>query len=373
MPPAADSAGCFSAVFHDSGRAMPPRYNPAPMPATLPASAAIDATLLGRMEGHVAASAGIFERELVSDLECVNHLARHVEHYRGKMLRPQLVVAVALALDETLAGRAQAVETLAAVVEMVHMATLVHDDVLDEADLRRSGATINALRGNEAAVMLGDWLISHSYHLCASLANQALSRAVADATNTLCAGELLQLSHRNDWNLAEADYFDIIGRKTGALTAVSCQLPALLGLGNARQAQLLRQFGWDLGVAFQMADDLIDLTASEEEAGKSVARDLAKGKLTLPLIHALASSRGPEAAQLRQALDVLAGAVGGDADAARACVQAAVARADGVGHAKRRAQEVIRRALAALEEALPDSPARRLLALKTSAVLERKR
>lgn len=350
-------------------------YNPfTPMPSSAPVCASADTVLLARMESLVASSMALFERELVSDLECVNVLARHVARYRGKTLRPRLAVLTALALDETLGGKEREVETVAAVVEMVHMATLVHDDILDEAQVRRGGATINALRGNEAAVMLGDWLISHSYHLCASLGDQALSRAVADATNTLCAGELLQLSHRNDWNLDEATYFDIIGRKTGALTAVSCRLPAMLGLGaGARQAESLHRFGWELGVAFQMADDLIDLTSSEEEAGKSVARDLAKGKLTLPVIHALAVTTGAEAAQLRLALDVLAGQGAGDAQAARLRVQRAVAAADGVGYTKRRAQEVAQRAVALLESAVPDSVARRLLVEKTLASLGRKR
>ncbi len=338
-----------------------------------PLAPAASPALIAQMEAHVGASMALFERELVSDLACVNELARHVAHYRGKMLRPRLVVLTALALDDNPGGKAPAVETLAAVVEMVHMATLVHDDILDEAAVRRGGATLNALRGNEAAVMLGDWLISHAYRLCASLEDQALSRAVAAATNTLCAGELLQISHRNDWALSEATYFDIIGRKTGALTALSCQLPALLGLGDVRQAEQLRHFGWELGVAFQMADDLIDLTSSETEAGKSVARDLAKGKLTLPLIHALAQAGAGGRATLCAALDVLAGLAAGDADGARAAVMRAVAACDGVGHAKARAQARLDGACAALAKAIPDSPARRLLLDKAGAVLGRKR
>jgi octaprenyl-diphosphate synthase len=147
----------------------------------------------------------------------------------------------------------------------------------------------------------------------------------------------------------------------------------MLGLGDGAQAAQLRRFGWELGVAFQMADDLIDLTSSEEEAGKSVARDLAKGKLTLPVIHALAVTTGPEAAPLRLALDVLAGQGAGDAEAARRQVQRAVAAADGVGYTKRRAMEIAHGAVALLESAVPDSLARRLLVEKTLASLERKR
>ncbi len=314
-----------------------------------------------------------FESELVCDLECVNTLARHVGHYRGKMLRPRLVLLSAMAVDAAWDARAQEVETLAAVVEMVHMATLVHDDVLDEADLRRGGATINRLRGNEAAVMLGDWLISHSYHLCASLGRQDISRAVASATNTLCEGELLQLANRNNWDLSEAVYFDIIGRKTAALTAASCRLPALLGLADPEAADAMGRFGWELGVAFQVADDLIDMTASDAEAGKSTARDLAKGKLTLPLIRTLAQASGAGAAELRAALDVLAGSAAGDAARAQATVQNAVARADGVGYAAGRARERVAAACAILTQAVADSPARRFLLEKAGSVFERKR
>ena len=142
-----------------------------------------------------------FKAELLSDLPPVNALANHVERYRGKLLRPTLVLAASAAAFEDRAGDAvfqDAVVTVATVAEMVHMATLVHDDILDEAEMRRRGATINHLRGNEAAVMLGDYLISHAYRLCSSLPSASASRAIAAATNTVCKGELLQLHHRGD-------------------------------------------------------------------------------------------------------------------------------------------------------------------------------
>src|SRR5947207_12504177 len=137
----------------------------------------------------------LFSRELQSRLECVNALVRHVSRFRGKMLRPCLVLLSGQACGA--AGDAHV--TIATVVEMVHMATLVHDDVLDEAELRRKGATLNHLRGNEAAVLLGDYLISHSYHLCSSLDSQFPGRVISRATNEVCEGELLQIEHRNDF------------------------------------------------------------------------------------------------------------------------------------------------------------------------------
>src|SRR5438876_2451501 len=139
-----------------------------------------------------------FLAELKSDLVCVNTLVKHVSRFRGKMLRPTLVLLTGRACGEL----SEAHTVIATVVEMVHMATLVHDDVLDEAELRRKGATINHLRGNEAAVLLGDYLISHSYHLCSSLDSQLASRVTARTTNQVCAGELLQIDSRNNLELS---------------------------------------------------------------------------------------------------------------------------------------------------------------------------
>src|SRR5687768_8356653 len=150
----------------------------------------------------------LFHEELVSDLACVNTLVKHVSRFRGKMLRPSLVLLSGKACGEL----THAHVVIATVVEMVHMATLVHDDVLDEAELRRKGATINHLRGNEAAVMLGDYLISHSYHLCSSLDSQFASRLIAATTNRVCEGELLQVEHRNNVALDERTYLEIITR-----------------------------------------------------------------------------------------------------------------------------------------------------------------
>src|SRR5579871_6237652 len=171
---------------------------------------------------QMAAVDRLFHEELKSDLACVNTLVRHVSRFRGKMLRPLLVL---------LSGKAcgnlnESHVTIATVVEIVHMATLVHDDVLDEAELRRKGATINHLRGNEAAVLLGDYLISHSYHLCSSVDSQVASRVIARTTNQVCEGELLQIDNRNNFDLSEDTYLQIITLKTAVLTGVCCALGA---------------------------------------------------------------------------------------------------------------------------------------------------
>src|SRR5687767_3297688 len=164
----------------------------------------------------------LFRRELVSELGCVNTLVKHVARFRGKMLRPSLVLLSGKAIGNLTPAHV----TIATVVEMVHMATLVHDDVLDEAELRRKGATINHLKGNEAAVLLGDYLISHSYHLCSSLDSQMASRLIGRTTNRVCEGELLQIDNRNKIDLSEETYLEIITRKTASLCATCCQLGA---------------------------------------------------------------------------------------------------------------------------------------------------
>src|SRR3954465_7805832 len=228
----------------------------------------------------------LFHQELASDLKCVNVLVRHVGRFRGKMLRPCLLLmsGKAAARDGPLAD-AHAV--LATVVEMVHMATLVHDDVLDEAELRRKGATINHLRGNEAAVLLGDYLISHSFHLCSSLDSQFASRIIGRTTNQVCEGELLQIHHRNNLDLDEETYFQIISRKTASLCATCCLLGAkFAGAGEVRMSQL-ELFGLSLGTAFQIQDDILDIVGDPLTVGKTLGLDLEKGKLTLPIIHYL--------------------------------------------------------------------------------------
>src|SRR5438105_15396499 len=182
------------------------------------------ASLTDCIRPQLAAVDRLFHEELTSKVGCVNNLIRHVSRFRGKMLRPTLVLLSGKACGKL----SDADSVLATVVEMVHMATLVHDDVLDEAELRRKGATINHLRGNEAAVLLGDYLISHSFHLCSSLDSQFASRIIGRTTNQVCEGELLQIHHRNNLELDEETYFQMISRKTAVLCATCCALGAKL-------------------------------------------------------------------------------------------------------------------------------------------------
>src|SRR3982751_1615015 len=204
---------------------------------------------------ELAAVEQLFTEELATDLTCANNLIRHVSRLRCKMLRHTLVLLAGKACGEL----TDAHIVLATVVEMVHMATLVHDDVLDEAELRRKGATINHLRGNEAAVLLGDYLISHSYHLCSSLDSQLASRVIARTTNQVCEGELLQIDNRNKFDLDEETYLKIIARKTAVLCASCCSLGARFAGANDDIVERMELFGLSLGQAFQIQDDILDI------------------------------------------------------------------------------------------------------------------
>ncbi len=237
----------------------------------------------------------VFEQELDCDLPSVNRLCRHIERYRGKMMRPTLVLLCGMAASEADSADPGAPLTdrhitVAAVCEMVHMATLVHDDVLDEAGTRRRGDTVNRLSGNETAVILGDYLIASAYRLCSTVDTET-SLAIGRASQVMCSGELLQLHHRGDYSLDEPTYFEIVERKTAALIAVSCELGARHSGADEAGRCAFETFGRRVGAAFQIQDDVLDLTGNERIVGKPLGQDLRKGKLTLPVIHHLRTAR----------------------------------------------------------------------------------
>ncbi len=308
---------------------------------------------------HLAAVDKLFHEELASQIKCVNTLVKHVSRFRGKMLRPCLVLLSGQACGEITPDHI----AIATVVEMVHMATLVHDDVLDEAELRRKGATINHLRGNEAAVLLGDYLISHSYHLCSSLDSQFASRLIARTTNEVCEGELLQIDNRNNLDLDEDTYFQIIQRKTATLCAACCLLGAkLAGANDARCAQL-QSYGLSIGAAFQIQDDILDLIGDPSTVGKSLGSDLAKGKMTLPLIHFLQTAP-------REHRDLLRSMLASREPDLSERVRNLILPSDSIPYARSRARRLISQARTALTT-LPHTDARRTLDAMAEFVLSR--
>ncbi len=198
----------------------------------------------------------------------------------GKHLRPTLVALAANSLGKVNDSHV----TVAAIIEMVHLATLVHDDVMDEAEMRRGKLTLAANWGNEIAVLFGDCLFAQALKLAAGFPTPEICRAVASATNTVCSGEILQTRHRKNFELSQKDYFRVLQMKTGELFALSCDMAAFLGNATPSQRTALREFGMAFGTAYQIYDDCVDLFGTEKQAGKSLGTDLAKGKLTYPVL-----------------------------------------------------------------------------------------
>jgi len=301
----------------------------------------------------------LFHEELSSDVRCVNSLVKHVSRFRGKMLRPTLVLVSGRACGEV----SDAHTVIATVVEMVHMATLVHDDVLDEAELRRKGATINHLRGNEAAVLLGDYLISHSFHLCSSLESQYASRYIGRTTNQVCEGELLQIDNRNNYDLDEQTYLRIITRKTAVLTAACCHLGAKFAGATDAQAAALETYGLSLGVAFQIQDDILDIVGDASTVGKTLGIDVEKGKMTLPMIHFMETAPHEHRTLLRSLL-------GGNEPDKGEKIRNLILPSGSVQFARDRAKALVEKARAALG-VIPDNEAKRALDAMAEFVIAR--
>jgi octaprenyl-diphosphate synthase len=288
--------------------------------------------------------------ELRSRHPDVDAVIRHGLRLGGKRLRPALLLlsgrAVGPLRDEHI--------TLAAVVEMIHTATLVHDDVLDEAVIRRHEDTVNARWNNETSVLLGDFLFTHAFYLASTLGSTYACRTIGRATNIVCDGELRQTLASGDVHLSEDDYFAIIESKTAELCACACQLGAHYAGGDPDTVAQLAAFGRYLGIAFQIADDLLDLEGSESATGKSLGTDLAKCKMTLPLIHARDAL---EPGQRKSFLTALAA----NGAAGRQSLSAWLTRHESYGYARSQAQAYAERAQAQLV-GLADGPAKEALA-----------
>ena len=329
--------------------------------AKLSASNAL-ADLVACVAPQLASVEQRFHEELSSSLVCVNTLVRHVSRFRGKMLRPILLLLTGKACAPN-AELTDAHVTLATVVEMVHMATLVHDDVLDEAELRRKGATINHLRGNEAAVLLGDYLISHSYHLCSSLDSQFASRMIARTTNQVCEGELLQIENRNNFDLDEATYLKIITSKTAVLCATCCHLGAKFSGATDATIAAMELYGLSLGTAFQIQDDILDIVGDPHTVGKTLGIDVEKGKMTLPIIHFRQTAPAEHRALLGSLL------ASREADKVER-IRNLILPSRSIEFARNRAKQLIERAVRALD-VLPESEARRSLEMMARFVVDR--
>ncbi|WP_396615594.1 polyprenyl synthetase family protein [Lysobacter soli] len=313
-----------------------------PSPTTTPAVPDL-ATIQALARQDMAAVDALIRRRLASDVVLINQVAEYIVGAGGKRLRPMLLLLANGALGGS-GGRGigEHAHQLAAVVEFIHTATLLHDDVVDESDLRRGRKTANAVWGNAASVLVGDFLYSRSFQLMVELERMAVMQILADTTNRIAEGEVLQLLHVRNPDTDEAAYLRVIERKTAVLFAAATRLGALLADADEATCDALHDYGMNLGYAFQIADDVLDYASDAATLGKNLGDDLAEGKATLPLIHAIAHSDEATRARLRHAV------VHGDTDA-MPDVLAAIHATGGLDYSRRRAQEYAQAAERALD------------------------
>lgn len=244
-----------------------------------------------------AVNAVIIE-QLRSDVDMVENVGQYIVDAGGKRLRPMLALLCSAALGPV----SQAQVQFAAVIEFIHTATLLHDDVVDVSELRRGRPTANSAFGNAPSVLVGDFLYTRAFQLMVALNNHDLLKMMADTTNTIAEGEVLQLVRAGDPSTSEAQYYDVINRKTAVLFAAACEGAAMLSGAPAATGTALAECGRNIGNAFQLVDDLLDYEGDPELTGKNVGDDLAEGKPTLPLIHVMSHGTQAQAALVRDAI-----------------------------------------------------------------------
>ncbi len=284
----------------------------------------------------------IFQR-LGSDVALVNQVAHYIIHGGGKRLRPLTVLLAARACGYHGTNHIPA----AAIIEFIHTATLLHDDVVDESGLRRGKETANSVFGNQASVLVGDFLYSRSFQMMVEIGELSILDVLANATNTIAEGEVLQLMNCNNPDITEADYLEVIYRKTAKLFEAGTRCGAILaGLGEDTQRALV-DYGRHLGLAFQLVDDALDYDATTEELGKNIGDDLAEGKPTLPLIYAMKQGSAAERHMIREAIET-----GGIQNLTS--IQLAIETSGGLQYTADRARAEADEAIAALE-GLPEN------------------
>jgi octaprenyl-diphosphate synthase len=304
----------------------------------------------------MAAVDRVLRESLSSDVVLIRQVADYIIGGGGKRLRPALLLLAANACGYT--GRDH--HTLAAAIEMIHTATLLHDDVVDESKLRRGHATANAHFGNPAAVLVGDFLYSRTFQLMVGVNRMRVLAIIADATNLIAEGEVLQLMHAGDAALDERAYFGVIERKTAKLFEAAGRLGGVLGDAPPECEEALARYGMHLGTSFQIMDDVLDYSGDATQIGKNLGDDLGEGKMTLPLIRALAVGTPAEADVIRHAI-----AGGGLTDFAP--VVAALHRTGALAYARDRAKAESDAAAAAIGHLPPSAAAAGLLQLSAFA------
>ena len=283
-------------------------------------------------------------RRLASEVVLINQIGHYIVNSGGKRLRPVLAVLSARTMGY---GAGHHID-LAAIVEFIHTATLLHDDVVDASELRRGKETANALWGNEASVLVGDFLYSRSFEMMVEVGSMRVMEILSKATNIISEGEVLQLLNVHDADTTEERYLNVIRYKTAKLFEAACQLGAVIAGAPAEQEEAMANYGMHLGTAFQLIDDVLDYSASSDEMGKNVGDDLAEGKPTLPLIYVMRTGSEAQAQVVREAIEQ------GGLDRLDE-VMAAVESTGAIAYTAQTAREEADRAIAALS-VIPDSP-----------------
>jgi octaprenyl-diphosphate synthase len=279
-------------------------------------------------------------QELSSDVLLINQIGHYIIHNGGKRLRPMLLLLAAKALGEVKPDHV----VLAAVVEFIHTATLLHDDVVDESNLRRGQESANAVWGNAASVLVGDYLYSSAFEMMVQTNNMQVMEILSKTTTAIAEGEVLQLLNCNNPNTTEQQYLEVIHRKTAILFSTATRLAAVLSNADTATEQALAAYGQHLGVAFQLIDDALDYQATTETLGKNLGDDLAEGKPTLPLIYAITQAATPEEAQI-----VIEAVKTGSREAFNA-VYAVIQKTQAIEYTQRCAQQQAELAINALKD-----------------------
>jgi len=241
----------------------------------------------------------LIQKQVDSEVSLINQLGFYIVNSGGKRLRPLLTILAARALDI----QTEQHHTLAAIIEFIHTATLLHDDVVDESTMRRGKETANAVFGNQASVLVGDFLYTRSFQMMVSLKRMRVMEILSDATNVIAEGEVLQLMNCNDPDISEKNYMQVIYSKTARLFEAATLLAAVLTDQDSKIEKAMLNYGKYLGTAFQLVDDILDYAADSEDLGKNVGDDLAEGKPTLPLLYAMWHGNQSQSAMIKEAIE----------------------------------------------------------------------
>ena len=299
----------------------------------------------------------VIRRRLYSDVALVRQVAEYIIQSGGKRMRPALVLLAAGALNY----EGQRHHDMAAVIEFIHTATLLHDDVVDESALRRGRDTANAMFGNAASVLVGDFLYSRAFQMMVEVDDMRVMQVLSDATNIIAEGEVLQLMNCHDADVDEARYMQVIHYKTAKLFEAAARLGAILAKSTPEMEQAMADYGKHLGTAFQLVDDVLDYSGEEADTGKNIGDDLAEGKPTLPLIYVMKHGNPEQVACVRNAIEN-----GGREDFP--AVLEAIRQSGALDHAKARAVQEAELAKAAIEPLGASNYKKALLQLTSFAV-----